>query len=302
MLRYTPRPPQTCLWMVVRRYHNYVGYGLDPQLAPKIMDPSGKFFDSGPGRAAAMIDGWKTIGKPRGMQIWVGEIAAAWHSGEPGVTNRFISSFWYADALGLLASLNHTGFCRQSLRGGNYGLLNRTTGEPNPDFYMAQMFRNEMGPDVLSLSSNMKSEGLRTYAHCHPTEKGRATMLFVNVDPTKTFTVSIPAAIAAGTDAAVDAAIVTQQLSGLSSQPVVAADGNVTLWSFAAGDGTKEKWNGLDSRLLQLNGKPLLATTTPSPYALPKLAELGVAVTNVKELKIPPLTINFVATDAPQHC
>ena len=39
--------------------------------------------------------------------------------GEPGVTNRFISSFWYADALGLLATINHTGFCRQTLIGGN---------------------------------------------------------------------------------------------------------------------------------------------------------------------------------------
>lgn len=51
------------------------------------------------GRAAAMISGWKAIGQPRGMEIWVGEIAAAWHSGEPGVTNRFISSFWCAEQL-----------------------------------------------------------------------------------------------------------------------------------------------------------------------------------------------------------
>ena len=35
-------------------YHNYVGYGLDPQLAPKIMDPSGKFFDSGPSISSRM--------------------------------------------------------------------------------------------------------------------------------------------------------------------------------------------------------------------------------------------------------
>ena len=110
------------------------------------MDPSGKFFDSGPGRAHAMISGWEEFGAPvsaimlclfcrcfawrltqryclqAGMEIWVGEIAAAWHSGEPGVTNRFISSFWYADALGLLATINHTGFCRQSL----IGTLSRT--------------------------------------------------------------------------------------------------------------------------------------------------------------------------------
>ena len=58
-----------------------VGYGLDPKLAPKIMDPSGAFFDSGPGRAHAMIDGWHKFGEPNGMDLWVGEIAAAWHSG-----------------------------------------------------------------------------------------------------------------------------------------------------------------------------------------------------------------------------
>ena len=65
----------------VYTYHNYVGYGLDPKLAPKIMDPSGAFFDSGPGRAHAMIDGWHKFGEPNGMDLWVGEIAAAWHSG-----------------------------------------------------------------------------------------------------------------------------------------------------------------------------------------------------------------------------
>ena len=133
------------------------GYGLDPQLAPKIMDKSGKFFDSGPGRAHAMIDGWRNFGEPHGMELWVGEIAAAWHSGEPGVTNRFISSFWYADALGLLATLNHTGFCRQTLVGGNYGLLNRTTREPNPDFFMAQMFHDKMGEKVLNVTASGRS-------------------------------------------------------------------------------------------------------------------------------------------------
>ena len=53
-------------------------------------------------------------------QIWVGEIAAAWHSGRDNVTNRFVSSFWYADALGTLAAHNHTGFQRQCLLGGFY--------------------------------------------------------------------------------------------------------------------------------------------------------------------------------------
>lgn len=77
-------------------------------------------------------------------------------------------------------------------------------------------------------------------------------------------------------------------------------DATVTLWSFAAGDGTKPKWNGLDSRLLQLNGKPLVPSRSPN-YALPPLEDLGVAV-QPADLKIPPLTINFLAVDGVTHC
>ena len=68
-------------------------------------------------------------------ELWVGEAAAAWHSGRAGVTNRFTSSFWWSDALGALASHNHTSYCRQTMLGGSYGLLNRSTYEPNPDWY-----------------------------------------------------------------------------------------------------------------------------------------------------------------------
>ena len=52
-------------------------------------------------------------------ELWVGEAAAAWHSGRAGVTNAFESSFWWGDALGALAAHNHTGYCRQTLIGGS---------------------------------------------------------------------------------------------------------------------------------------------------------------------------------------
>jgi hypothetical protein len=42
------------------------------------------------------------------------------------------SSFWYADALGTLSLHNHTGFCRQTLLGGSYGLLRNSDYHPNP--------------------------------------------------------------------------------------------------------------------------------------------------------------------------
>ncbi len=56
-------------------------------------------------------------------ELWVGEAAAAWHSGADGITNAFASSFWWSDALGALSAHNHTGYCRQTLLGGDVGLL-----------------------------------------------------------------------------------------------------------------------------------------------------------------------------------
>ncbi|KAG5042417.1 hypothetical protein JHK87_006332 [Glycine soja] len=41
----------------------------------------------------------------------------------------------YLDQLGIASSYNTKVYCRQTLIGGNYGLLNATTFAPNPDYY-----------------------------------------------------------------------------------------------------------------------------------------------------------------------
>lgn len=41
----------------------------------------------------------------------------------------------YLDQLGMAASYDTKTYCRQTLIGGNYGLLNTTTFIPNPDYY-----------------------------------------------------------------------------------------------------------------------------------------------------------------------
>jgi heparanase 1 len=45
------------------------------------------------------------------------------------------SNFRYLDQLGMAAKYNTKVYCRQSLVGANYALLNITTMEPNPDYY-----------------------------------------------------------------------------------------------------------------------------------------------------------------------
>jgi heparanase 1 len=93
-------------------YHHYDGYGLDPKLPQEMM--SNKFLDGT--RQKSMADLRNKLAPH--AQLWVGEAAAAWHSGGVGVTNAFVSSFWYADALAGQSVMNHSGYCRQTLIGG----------------------------------------------------------------------------------------------------------------------------------------------------------------------------------------
>ncbi|KAJ0706041.1 putative glycosidase [Helianthus annuus] len=56
-------------------------------------------------------------------------------------------------------------YCRQSLIGGNYGLLNTTTFEPNPDYYSALLWHRLMGKKVLS-TRFLGTKKIRAYVHC----------------------------------------------------------------------------------------------------------------------------------------
>ena len=83
---------------------------------------------------------------PSDIEIWMGETGGAWGSGRNEVTNRFMSAFWYLDWLGTFARLGYGGFCRQSLIGGNYGLIQIENGEYmlNPDYFGAVLFAHVM--------------------------------------------------------------------------------------------------------------------------------------------------------------
>ena len=65
------------------------------------------------------------LGSPRqrSAALWVAELGGAYNSGRHGATDVYVSSFWYADALGSLARLGAQTVCRQTLLGGSYSLL-----------------------------------------------------------------------------------------------------------------------------------------------------------------------------------
>eukprot|EP01084_Bolivina_argentea_P275255 469371_1 len=167
----------------VMTYHNYDGYGLDTNLTNEIVTP--KFLDKTYNNIKGVYEQYQKQLNTSKTEIWLGEAAAAWHSGQENCTNSFVSSFWYSDAFGRLSLLNHTGFCRQTLIGGAYGLLSREEYKPNPDYYTAKLWHDLVNDNILNVSNISDSlDGyFRAYSYCSRKSQGHIGVLLINISP-----------------------------------------------------------------------------------------------------------------------
>ncbi|XP_057968839.1 heparanase-like protein 3 [Malania oleifera] len=161
---------------VVTRHIYNLGAGVDEHLIGRILDPS--YLD----READTFNNLRNILKKSktNTKAWVGEAGGAYNSGHDRVTNAFVFSFWYLDQLGMASAHDTKTYCRQTLIGGNYGLLNTTTFVPNPDYYSALLWHRLMGRRVLATSFN-GTDKIRAYTHCAKQSKG-ITLLLLNLD------------------------------------------------------------------------------------------------------------------------
>ncbi|XLU46625.1 hypothetical protein S245_041439 [Arachis hypogaea] len=117
-------------------HHIYnLGAGVDEHLIERILDPS--YLDG----VASTFSGLKNILQKSATKAkaWVGEAGGAYNNGHHLVSDAFVYSFWYLDQLGMSTVYDTRTYCRQSLVGGNYGLLNTSTFVPNPDYYRYQI-------------------------------------------------------------------------------------------------------------------------------------------------------------------
>ncbi|PPR90871.1 hypothetical protein GOBAR_AA29815 [Gossypium barbadense] len=157
------RTPKS-LQVVTQHIYN-LGPGNDNQLINNILDPS--YLDGGAQTFRDLEAILKNSATP--AVAWVGEAGGAYNSGQNLVTNSFVNAFWYLDQLGMASSYDTKTYCRQTLIGGNYGLLNTATFVPNPDYY----------GNVLSTSFS-GTTGVRAYAHCSKQSVQGITLLLIN--------------------------------------------------------------------------------------------------------------------------
>ena len=183
-------------WLHATSIHLYaLGDGGNQRAAERSMDPSWLDQTRKPHKRPPRSAG----------RVWMSEAGGLSNSGQAGTTDSFLSSFWYLDHLASLARLGYGVFCRQTLLGGHYGLLDAAAAapsfdsatatasaspaaaaaaalRPHPDFWAAVLWRELMGATALDASvrdataavvagpgsnaTRNASRMLRAYAHC----------------------------------------------------------------------------------------------------------------------------------------
>ncbi|NHN36943.1 glycoside hydrolase [Pseudomaricurvus alcaniphilus] len=122
-----------------------------------------KSFDTF-GHYSEKLRHWRDLYQPQ-AELWTGETGSAQCGGQPRISDRFASCFWWADQLGQGALLGQKVMVRQSLIGGDYGMINRLTLKPRPDYWVSWLWGQLMGEAVYGVSNSHPD--LRVYCHQH---------------------------------------------------------------------------------------------------------------------------------------
>jgi hypothetical protein len=186
---------------------------LDPWFATQARAVSASTF----ARSAKVMSGVVALATSAGKSadgssppaVWLGETALACFGGEEGVSDSWSGTFYYLETLGQAARQGVSLVARQDLSGAGYGLIDRATLTPRPDFWALALWKRFMGGTVLQTTllvpppptapalsrtrgapspvegeeDGARPAGLRAYAHCAPESPpaSRATVLLLNV-------------------------------------------------------------------------------------------------------------------------
>ena len=267
---------------IVTRHEYTLGAGVDPDANRRAFDPrwldrlqataalaSETFRQAARKVRAALPPAHAAMGFP---QLWVGEAGGCYNSGRPNLTDAFGSAFWWLDNMATEAAAGHAAYCRQTLVGGSYSLLDTTTLRPHADFFAALLWRRLMGGSVLSVTLPAGAEpAVRAYAHCLAGRPGGVVLLLLHLGS------------AGSVDGATPVSLNVHGLPGGTMRDLVREE-----YHLSAVDTAEPR----HSRGVALNGEPLVAAETPMK---PRL-ERGTTLT------LAPLTYAFVAlpgADAP---
>ncbi len=113
-----------------------------------------------------------------GKPIWNTETAQAACGGSPWAST-FLDTFRYLNQNAALAQLGLQAIQHNTLAASDYGLIDRDTLNPRPNYWAAVLWRRTMGQTVLA-SPQSPGPALRLYAHCLPARTGGVGLMALN--------------------------------------------------------------------------------------------------------------------------
>jgi hypothetical protein len=125
-----------------------------------------------------------------GKPIWLTETGEGACGGDRWAS-AFVDSFRFADQLGVLAQRNVQTVMVNTLASSDYGLLDESSYEPRPDYWLALLWKHTMGSKVLD-PGMAPSTSLRLYAHCMKDQKGGVSLTALNIDGKSNVRLQIP--------------------------------------------------------------------------------------------------------------
>ncbi len=150
-------------------------YYLDGQKAKKEDFLNRSVFERLPDQIGVMKEAVRLSGQD--IPMWISETSSAYSSGAPRLSDRYLAGFMWLDKLGHSAKEGIQLIIRQSLFGGNYALVGYDL-QPNPDYWVAVLFKKFVSSRVLNYDTFSRSENLRFYAHCAKKSTGSEVVIY----------------------------------------------------------------------------------------------------------------------------
>jgi len=116
--------------------------------------------------------------------LWITETGHALYGGQRGLSDTWNSTLWWLDQLGLMAQEGVEAVFRQSLVGGDYGLLDPVTWEPRPDYWACLLWKRLMGGVALQ-APVVEGPDRRLRVWVHRNAAG-TTVLLINLHRSRT--------------------------------------------------------------------------------------------------------------------
>jgi heparanase 1 len=126
--------------------------------------------------------------------LWMTEAGHALYGGEPGLSDTWLSTPWWLDQLGLAAHAGVQAVFRQTLVGGDYGLLDQNDHSPRPDYFATVLWKTRMGPVTLA-KPRIEGRDRKLRAWHQGRADGSSTLLLVNLNRRKAVQVDVRANI-----------------------------------------------------------------------------------------------------------